>query len=304
MTLDFENVTFQYPTDSYRMFEDLSFHLEKGEFTALIGASGSGKSTIFRLINHFLIPESGSIRIDGQEVGSGKAECGYMPQHDLLFPWRTVEANVMLPMEIKKQPKSERKAAADALLSRVGLAGSEKKRPGELSGGMRQRAAFARTLATGADLLLLDEPFSALDSITRISMQEWLVEQWENWNKTILFVTHDVEEAIFLSKRILVLTGRPAKSLIDIEVPLPKARTRDMLLRPEIMELKNRLIEMLQEEAAKNAADDVRRSTGEGAENDDQAMIQDPSEAAPHQNGDAAGEGRADRKDRKRRKRT
>ncbi len=253
--LDFEHVTFQFPTDNYRMFEDLSFHLEEGEFTALIGASGSGKSTIFRLINHFLTPETGSIRIEGREVGTGNAQCGYMPQRDLLFPWRTVEANVMLPMEIKKQPRAERRAAADALLARVGLAGSEKKRPGELSGGMRQRAAFARTLSAGADLLLLDEPFSALDSITRISMQEWLVEQWENWNKTILLVTHDVEEAIFLSRRILVLTGRPVKSLVDLEVPLPKKRTREMLLRPEVMELKNRLIGMLQEEAAQTESD-------------------------------------------------
>lgn len=251
MMLEFRNVTFRYPGDAADLFRNLSFQIDNGEFTALIGASGGGKSTIFRLINHFLVPESGQILVSGRDVALGKAECGYMPQHDLLFPWRTVEENVALPMQIRGVPKKERREKADQLIQRVGLSGDEKKLPGELSGGMRQRAAFARTLATGADLMLLDEPFSALDSITRASMQEWLLEQWGQWERTILFVTHDVEEAIFLSRRILVLTGRPAEKLLDIPVPLPAQRTRDMLLAPEIVALKQRLTELLRTEAAR-----------------------------------------------------
>lgn len=249
MILEFKNITFQYLGDDYRMFEDLSFSVEQGEFTALIGASGSGKSTIFRLMNHFLVPDGGQIIIDGKDISKERVECGYMPQHDLLFPWKTVEANVMLPMQIKKVPKTECRTKAGELIKRVGLSGSEKKYPKELSGGMRQRAAFARTLSTGADLLLLDEPFSALDSITRISMQEWLLWQWSEWKKTIIFITHDVEEAIFLSKRILVLTGRPANKIIDIKVPLPDERTREMLFDPEIIKLKKELVDILRAEA-------------------------------------------------------
>ena len=167
-----------------------------------------------------------------------------MPQHDLLFPWRTVEQNVMLPMEIQGVPKDKRKEVSDELLDRVGLSGTQKKYPRELSGGMRQRAAFARTLATGAQLLLLDEPFSALDSITRISMQEWILQQWDTLHKTILFVTHDVEEAIFLSQKILVLSGKP-----QVDVPLPKERSREMLLDPDILRLKEHLVDQLRQEA-------------------------------------------------------
>lgn len=249
MTLDFNHVSFRYPEDEKAMFENLSFHVGQGEFTSLIGASGSGKSTIFRLINRFLIPDAGHVLIDGEDIRECRADCGYMPQRDLLFPWKTVEENVMIPLRINKIPKKERRQRAAELLRRVGLEGSGKKYPKELSGGMRQRAAFARTLSTGADLLLLDEPFSALDSITRVAMQEWLRQQWKKLYKTILLVTHDVEEAIFLSQRILVLTGRPVEKLIEVQVPLPEERDRSMLMKTEILELKEYLIELLREEA-------------------------------------------------------
>lgn len=247
--LDISHISFQYSEDDYVLFDDISFQVRRGEFVSLIGPSGSGKSTIFKLINHFLTPKKGTILVDGKDVTKERVECGYMPQHDLLFPWRTVEQNIMLPMEIQGVPKEKRRHISDELLRRVGLDGTQKKYPRELSGGMRQRAAFARTLSTGAELFLLDEPFSALDSITRISMQEWLLQQWDELGKTILFVTHDVEEAIFLSQRVLVLSGKPIHNVTEVEIPLPKERCRDMLLQPEILKLKNQLIDKLRQEA-------------------------------------------------------
>ena len=260
MILTFDHVSFQYPGTNVPVLENLSFAMDRKEFVSLIGPSGSGKTTILRLINGFNQPDAGKIRIQDEEKrrireggptsesGKKSIQCGYMPQNDLLFPWNTVLDNVALPLRIQKVSKPERREKARELLARVGLEGYENKYPKELSGGMRQRASFARTLATGADLLLLDEPFSALDSITRASMQEWMHEQWRTMNKTILMITHDVEEAIFLSGRILVMTGIPVRQMKEIVVPLPENRNREMLLSGEIMKMKQELIEMLRED--------------------------------------------------------
>lgn len=246
--VEFQNVTFQYEEDPYRMFEDLSFSVSQGEFVAVVGASGCGKSTLFRLIHQLEETERGNILVGGKDVRGQKGYSGFMPQRDLLMPWRTLERNLALPLELKKVPKAEQKAQVREMLDRVGLGGSGGKYPGELSGGMRQRASFARTLLSGSDLLLLDEPFSALDYLTRVSLQEWLAEQWESLGKTVLFVTHDVEEALFLATRILVLQGRPVRELASISVPLPFPRNRKMLEAPEIQDLKEQLIEGLKEE--------------------------------------------------------
>ena len=183
------------------------FPWSRGSFHCIIGVSGCGKSTIFRLTNGLLQPKSGVILVEGKPIVGQKHYCGYMPQKDLLFPWRTVGENLALPLEIhgRATSKAQRRELVDAALADVGLAGCRDKRPEELSGGMRQRAAFARTMLTGSDLLLLDEPFSALDFLTRISMQEWLLDQWEQHKKTILFITHDVEEAVFLSGSVLTV---------------------------------------------------------------------------------------------------
>ena len=254
--LDFEQVVFQFPVEDRPIIDHLSFHVDRGEFVSIIGASGCGKSTIFRLINRLLKPESGTIRIGdgagaapGQVMKSskpGKPLCGYMPQQDLLFPWRTVQENLCLPMELQGNiSKGEQLRLARKALEDVVLAGKGGKRPSELSGGMRQRAAFARTLLSGSDLLLLDEPFSALDYLTRIEMREWLLEQWERERKTVLFITHDVEEAIFLSGRVLVAEKSPITSLTSVEVPLGLPRTIESLGRPEVQELKEMLIEKL-----------------------------------------------------------
>ena len=247
--LDFKNVTFTYDTDTEPIIKDLSFHIPDKSFVSIIGASGSGKTTLFRLLNMLEHPDAGEILVAGSDIKSLKNYASYMPQQDLLFPWRTVEKNISLPMEIQKVPRQEQKRIVQEMLDRVGLSDYGKKFPRELSGGMRQRVSFARTLCTGSDLLLLDEPFSALDSITRISMQEWLRHQWNSMEKTIMFITHDVEEAIFLSEKVLVLTGRPVNSLLEYEVPLPKERDRSMLLSAEIQELKEELVAMLRKEA-------------------------------------------------------
>lgn len=249
-TVEFQNITFQYPEDARRMFEDLSFSVEQGEFVAVVGASGCGKSTLFRLINRLEEPEEGRILVDGRDVREQKGYSGFMPQKDLLMPWRTVGKNLMLPLELRKVPKGQREPMAREMLERVGLGDCWDKAPRELSGGMRQRVSFARTLLSGSDLLLLDEPFSALDFLTRVSLQEWLAEQWASLGKTVLFVTHDVEEALYLATRILVLRGRPVRQVESIPVPLPVPRKRQMLEQPEIQELKERLIAGLQGEEA------------------------------------------------------
>lgn len=244
--LKFDNVCFQYDSEDFSIIDHLSFTVKQGEFVSVIGASGCGKSTVFRLVNKLLTPASGEILVDGKNINGLKSYCGYMPQHDLLFPWRTVKENVKLPMEIAGgYTKTEMDEKADQALESVGLKEWGNKAPRELSGGMRQRAAFARTVLTGSDLLLLDEPFSALDYLTRLSMREWLLEQWEKEKKTVLFITHDVEEAVFLSGRILVAEESPITHLKSLEVPAGYPRTREELKRPEIVELKEQLIGML-----------------------------------------------------------
>ena len=255
--LEFREVRFQYGFEDLSIIDCLSFTVKKGEFVSVIGPSGCGKSTIFRLVNRLLLPAEGEILINGAPLGAkpsaGSASagtkrlaCGYMPQQDLLFPWRTVAENVRLPLEIRggfSGQEMERMTAE--VLDSVGLTGWGPKAPKELSGGMRQRAAFARTLLTGADLLLLDEPFSALDYLTRLSMREWLLSQWEQEQKTVLFITHDVEEAIFLSTRILAVEETPITHLRSFDVPLSHPRSVESLNAPEALALKDELIALL-----------------------------------------------------------
>ncbi len=247
--LEFKEVSFTYAGESTPTVDRLSFTINKGEFVCLIGPSGCGKSTIFRIVNKLLKPEAGEILVDGQDIKNHKNYCGYMPQHDLLFPWRSVADNVRLPLEIKGSlSKSEMDDKVSEVLKTVGLTGWGEKAPSELSGGMRQRAAFARTLLTGCELLLLDEPFSALDYLTRLSLREWLLAQWEKEKKTVLFITHDVEEAVFLSSRVLVVENYPIDNLTSVKVPAGYPRSLSSLSEPGMTELKEGLIGMLRKE--------------------------------------------------------
>lgn len=243
--LEFRDVSFKYEEDEEPMMTDLSFHVEDGEFVSIIGASGCGKSTIFRLINGLEKPQKGGIFVNGRSISEQKNYSAFMPQKDLLLPWRTIEKNVCLPMEIMGVPEDERRKAARAALEQVGLLDYAEKFPKDLSGGMKQRVAFARTLLSGADMLLLDEPFSALDYLTRVDMQEWLLSQWQDSGKTIIFITHDVEEAVFLSKRIFVIQDRPFSKMEETIVPMNYPRKREELKRPDIADLKERLISKL-----------------------------------------------------------
>lgn len=249
--LEFRNVTFKYDEDEEPMMRDLSFSVGDGEFVSIIGASGCGKSTIFRLINGLEKPQSGEILVNGKPIETQKNYSSFMPQKDLLLPWRTIEKNVCLPMEIMKVTADKQKKACKEALEQVGLSGYADKYPKDLSGGMKQRVAFARTLLAGADMLLLDEPFSALDYLTRVDMQEWLLSQWQNSGKSIIFITHDVEEAVFLSKRIFVIQDRPFSSMESVEIPMDYPRKREELKRADIADLKETLISKLRKKGEK-----------------------------------------------------
>ena len=230
--LEFEHVSYQYPGEDFDIIDDLSFSVEPGSFHCIIGVSGCGKSTIFRMTNGLLRPKSGTIRVGGKSIAEQKHYCGYMPQKDLLFPWRTIGENLALPLEIQGgTSRQQRRERIDAALADVGLSGCRDKRPEELSGGMRQRAAFARTMLTGSELLLLDEPFSALDYQTRLAVSAdiWRILQQES--KTALLVTHDIAEAVSMSDRVVVLSRRPAGVKAEMDMGalrgLPPLERRD-----------------------------------------------------------------------------
>jgi ABC-type nitrate/sulfonate/bicarbonate transport system ATPase subunit len=229
---------------------DVSIELADGEFVSIVGPSGCGKSTLLGLLAGLLEPTAGQILLDGAEPTGGLlGRVGYMPQRDLLMEWRTTLQNATLGLELAGVDRSAARERALAEVGRFGLAGFEDRRPSALSGGMRQRAALLRTFLAGRDVLLLDEPFGALDTLTREAMREWLLRVWEADRKTILFVTHDVEEAVFLADRVYVMSGRPGCMRAAVEVSLPRPRTLELTATPAFAALKDRLLAPLREEA-------------------------------------------------------
>ena len=225
MNLSVEKLSFSYSDKN--ILRELSFEVQDGEFVSILGPSGCGKSTLLNVLAGIIKPQGGQIRIDGEMIEGTTGQFAYMPQNDLLLPWKTILDNVCLYGEIHHS-KNEMKERARAQMERFGLAGYENKYPAELSGGMRQRAAFLRTTMCEAGIYLLDEPFGALDVITRGNMQDWLRELCSSLKKTILLVTHDTDEAIFLSDRILIL-GDPGQGIISEIQISEKKRTRDWL---------------------------------------------------------------------------
>jgi ABC-type nitrate/sulfonate/bicarbonate transport system ATPase subunit len=207
------------------VLDGLNLSAAAGEFISVLGPSGCGKSTLFNLITGLLQPDAGEICLNGARLLGNPGVFAYMQQKDLLLPWRTVLGNVLLGPEIKRQPKAAAQAEAMHLLDQLGLKHFYHTYPSQLSGGMRQRAALVRTLLLKKQCLLLDEPFGALDAMTRSVMQAILLDIWRKWQQTILLITHDVEEALLLSDRIYVLTTRPARVKEEMEVPLPHPRS-------------------------------------------------------------------------------
>lgn len=238
MTLELQNVSYSYQNGKREnnIITNLSFKVSGGEFVSLIGRSGTGKSTILKLITGLLNQDEGEILINNKSITLG--DVGYMPQRDLLLPWRTIIENIMISAEIQKNHQLT-KEEARTWLERVGLLEYENALPKQLSGGMRQRVSFLRALLTGREVLLLDEPFGALDSLTKKEMQAWLLSLWQDLNKTILFITHDLEEASFLSDRILLLY--PNKKIEDIPVHLKRPRELIMLHDQELITLRQSL---------------------------------------------------------------
>ena len=216
----------------------LSFHVEDGEFVSILGPSGSGKSTLFQLIGGLIEPDEGEIRLGEQPIRGRRGMISYMPQRPSLLPWRTVLDNVRLGAEIAGVPDP---SAARNMLDQAGLGGYADAYPHQLSGGMQQRAAFIRSLLSPQDFICLDEPFSALDEFTRAEMQQWLLSLWEENPRSILFVTHNIEEAIYLSDRILILTDKPARLLAEYLVPFKRPRTPDLILSEEFLDIRRQI---------------------------------------------------------------
>ncbi|MEV1293588.1 ABC transporter ATP-binding protein [Pseudonocardia sp. NPDC049635] len=227
------------------VLDSVSLEVGTGEFVSLVGPSGCGKSTLFGALTGILdgATVSGTIQVDGEPVRG--APFGYMPQQDLLFPWRSVLDNTTLGLEVAGVSRREARERARALFEPFGLGGFEQARPGELSGGMRQRAALLRTVVGGREVLLLDEPFGALDALTRTAMQEWLESMRERYGWTTLLITHDVREAAFLSDRVVALSPRPAGVRRVVPVDLPRPRTRSMLTDPGIAAVEAELLDVL-----------------------------------------------------------
>ena len=235
--------------------QDINLAIPRGQFTCLLGPSGCGKSTLLNAVAGFSPPTSGSILVDGKPVAAPGPDRGMVFQEYALFPWMTVEQNVGFGLDIKKTPKAEIRRTVDALLGMLSLTDFRTRYPKDLSGGMRQRVAIARVLALDSPILLMDEPFGALDALTRRNLQDELLRIWAELKKTILFVTHSIEEAIYLADRIVVMTYRPGTVKRDILVDLPRMRDP---AAPEFNALKRELGQLVMEEQQRHHSDELR----------------------------------------------
>ncbi|WP_409034154.1 ABC transporter ATP-binding protein [Roseateles saccharophilus] len=224
-------------------------HVRPGEFVSLIGPSGCGKSTLLNAVAGFLQPSAGQVLLDGQRITGPGSDRGVVFQQYSLFPWMTVRANVEFGLRMQGVSASEREAQARTLLGLAGLLSFENHYPEQLSGGMKQRVGIVRALATSPQVLLMDEPFGALDSQTRVVMQEILTNMWQRLRISVLFITHDIEEAVFLSDRIYVMTARPGRIKAELDVPLPRPRTAEMTSSPEFAAMVRQIKGLIREES-------------------------------------------------------
>ncbi len=227
------------------VLKDVTLELHDNELVSLLGVSGGGKTTLFNVISGLLKPEEGQVILDGKDITGQPGNVSYMLQKDLLLPYRTVEDNVALPLIIKGEKKKEARKKVRPYFAEFGLEGTEKKYPSQLSGGMRQRAALLRTYMFSDKIALLDEPFSALDTLTKSAMHKWYLKVMEQIHLSTIFITHDIDEAILLSDRIYLLTGQPGKITGEIKICQPKPRREDFNLTPEFLEYKRQILEEL-----------------------------------------------------------
>lgn len=252
--LELRNITMAFRTrlgDSVVAVDDLSLNVGDREFISIVGPSGCGKSTLLRVVAGLVRPDVGSVLLDGKPITGPGADRGMVFQSYTLFPWLTVQGNVEYGPRLKGLPSAERTRIALEYLEKVGLIGFERSYPKELSGGMMQRVAIARALANDPEVLLMDEPFGALDAQTRIIMQEMLVTIWQQTPKTIVFVTHDIDEALFMSDSVYVMTARPGRIKQVLKVELPRPRTFEMITSSAFIEQKRAVIEAIKEETLK-----------------------------------------------------
>jgi ABC-type nitrate/sulfonate/bicarbonate transport system ATPase subunit len=239
-----QNITVLY--DGAKVIEDISIQLNKDEIVCLLGVSGAGKTTLFNVISGLLTPEIGTVKLDGEEITGKAGKVSYMLQKDLLLPYKTILDNVSLPLIIQGKKKKVAREIASKYFDEFGLSGTQLKYPNQLSGGMRQRAALLRTYLFSDRVALLDEPFSALDTITKSSMHEWYLKVMEQIKLSTLFITHDIDEAILLSDRIYMMTGKPGRITEEIIIKEQKPRNRDFIVSESFLEYKKRILKILE----------------------------------------------------------
>ena len=242
-------IRFQTRAAEVEAVAGISVHVQPGEFVSLIGPSGCGKSTLLNVVAGFLEPSSGQALLDGKAIRGPGSDRGVVFQQYSLFPWMTVRKNVEFGLKLKGLAAGERETQARTLLGLAGLLHFENHYPDQLSGGMKQRVGIVRALATSPQVLLMDEPFGALDSQTRVVMQEILTNMWQRLRISVLFITHDIDEAIFLSDRIYVMTARPGRIKSEIVVPLPRPRTPEMTASPQFAAMVGTIKALIREES-------------------------------------------------------
>jgi NitT/TauT family transport system ATP-binding protein len=248
-----KNFALRYPTrdGDLEAVSDVSIRVDPGEFVSIIGPSGCGKSTLLNALAGFLKPTSGAVTVDGESVDGPSADRGMVFQQYSLFPWKTVRSNVEFGLKMRGMERHQRERAARTLLGLAGLSAFENQYPDSLSGGMKQRVGIVRALATSPKVLLLDEPFGSLDAQTRVIMQQILTNMWQRLKISVLFVTHDIDEAIFLSDRVYCMTARPGTIKAEMVVPLERPRQQAMMMSSEFLALRRGLMSLIREESLK-----------------------------------------------------
>ena len=247
---------------------DASIRVDPGEFVSIIGPSGCGKSTLLNAVAGFLKPSSGEVAVDGEGVAGPSADRGMVFQQYSLFPWKTVRENVEFGLKMKGMGRSKRETSARTLLGLAGLLAFENQYPDSLSGGMKQRVGIIRALATSPKVLLLDEPFGSLDAQTRLIMQQILTNMWQRLKTSVLFVTHDIDEAIFLSDRVYCMTARPGTIKAEVAIPLERPRHQSMMMSSEFLALRRGLMSLIREESLKAIGGEVNEIALQGLDID------------------------------------